>query len=286
MKAFNIKQQLTELVRHYFPAVDTAGFHFEPISGLSSESWRISGPDIEWLARPQSTWGRQTGTDRQREFHLLRRMDAVGLAPRPLLWRRDWLIIEWVPGRIATADEFADLLANGALAGVLSRIHQQPCSGYPLDLRALFARHWQQMDARRRSPALLRLHQHFQRSSWPTPLAYAPLHLDVHAENLLITEPGIMLIDWEYASDGDIAFEMAFIFRANQMDIPAQLDFLATYQRHRPGLSAGRLYRHVMQWLPWVDYLVLMWFEVRWRQTRQDRFLRALPALRRQLGLN
>ncbi|MCV9877706.1 thiamine kinase [Brenneria izbisi] len=286
MKAFNSKQQLTELVRHYFPAVDTAGFHFEPISGLSSESWRISGPDIEWLARPQSTWGRQTGTDRQREFHLLRQMGAVGLAPRPLLWRRGWLIIEWVPGRIATADEFADLLANGALASILSRIHQQPCSGCPLELRALFARHWQQMDARRRSPALLRLHQHFQRSPWPTPLAYAPLHLDVHAENLLITEQGVMLIDWEYASDGDIAFEMAFIFRANQMDTPAQLDFLATYQRYRPGLSARRLYRHVMQWLPWVDYLVLMWFEVRWRQTRQDRFLRALPALRRQLGLN
>ncbi|MFC3395286.1 thiamine kinase [Brenneria rubrifaciens] len=286
MEAFNIKGQLTELVHQYFPAVDTAGFHFKPVSGLSSESWRIRGPDIEWLARPQSAFGRQTGTDRQREYHLLRQMAAVGLAPRPLLWRRDWLIIEWAPGRIATADEFAAFLSRGALAGYLSRIHQQPCSGYPLDLRKLFARHWQLMAPHRRSPALLRLHQHFQRLPLPKPLAYAPLHLDVHAENLLITRNGIMLIDWEYASDGDIAFEMAFIFRANQMDSPAQMRFLETYQQHRPGLSARQIYRHVGPWLPWVDYLVMMWFEVRWQQTRQDKFLQALPSLRRQLGLN
>ncbi|PWC14178.1 thiamine kinase [Brenneria roseae subsp. americana] len=286
MDPFNIKQQLTELVHQFFPAVSTAGFHFEPISGLSSESWRISGPDIEWLARPQSALGRQTGTDRQREFHLLRQMAAAGLAPRPLLWRRDWLIIEWVPGRIATADEFSALLTRGALAGCLSRIHQQPCSGYPLDLRTLFSRHWQQMDPRRRSPALLRWHQHFQRLPLPAWFAYAPLHLDVHADNVLLTSNGMMLIDWEYASDGDIAFEMAFIFRANQMDTPAQINFLETYQRHRPGFSVERLYRHVVLWLPWVDYLVLMWFEVRWQQTRQDRFLQALPSLRRQLGLN
>lgn len=286
MATLNTKQQLTALVRQYFPAVDTAGFHFEPVSGLSSESWRITGPEITWLARPQSPLGYQAGTDRQREFHLLRQMAAAGLAPRPLLWQRDWLIIEWVPGRITNADEFSTLVTNGALAGCLSAIHQQPCSGYPLDLRKLFARHWQQMDVKRRSPELLRLYQHFQHESLPASLAYAPLHLDVHAENLLITDEGMMLIDWEYASDGDIAFEMAFIFRANQMDIPAQKAFLATYQQHRPGLSSERLYQHVVQWLPWVDYLVLMWFEVRWQQTKQDRFLEVIPSLRRQLGVN
>lgn len=268
-----------------FPAAQSADFHFESVGGLSSESWRISAPGFEALARPQSASGRLTGVDRHREFHLLRQMAAAGLAPRPLLWVKDWLIIEWAPGRVVTTAEFSALLNNGDLARYLAVIHQQPLSGYPLALQPLFALHWQRMDARRRTPALLRLHQRFQRQAPPKPLAVAPLHLDVHADNLLLTREKIQLIDWEYAADGDIALELAFIARANQLDVTTQRSFLQGYCRQRPGFSLACLQQQIERWLPWVDYLLLMWHEIRWRQTGQERFLQALAPLRRQLGL-
>ncbi|MBJ7221108.1 MULTISPECIES: phosphotransferase [unclassified Brenneria] len=285
MAPSNIKQQLIDTLGKHFPAVEPAGFHFAPVSGLSSESWRISAPGFAGLARRQSAAGRLSGTDRQREFRLLRQMAGAGLAPRPLLWDGRWLIVEWAAGRAATAAEFFDLLCNGDLARYLVRIHQRPRSGCPLALKPLFARHWQQMDGRRRSPSLLRLHQHFQREALPRMLAVAPLHLDIHAENLLLADGKMMLIDWEYAADGDIALELAFIFRANQLDPETQRRFLHTYRQQRPGFSIACLQQHTAQWLPWVDYLALMWYEVRWRQTGQDRFLRALAPLRRQLGI-
>ncbi|MDX5627384.1 MULTISPECIES: thiamine kinase [unclassified Brenneria] len=283
---YSSKQQIADVLGRRFPAAESAGFRFEPISGLSSESWRVSAPGFDGLARPQSASGRLSGVDRQREFHLLRQMAAAGLAPRPLLWEKGWLIVEWVPGRVATAAEFSALLNNGELARYLAVIHQRPRCGYPLTLPPLFALYWQRMDAGRRSPALLRLHQHFQRQAPPKPLAVAPLHLDVHAENLLLTGEKIMLIDWEYAADGDIALELAFIARANQLDAATQRRFLQRYRQQRPGFSLADLQRQTERWLPWVDYLVLMWHEIRWRQTRQDKFLRALAPLRRQLGLN
>ncbi|MCG8710120.1 phosphotransferase [Brenneria sp. 4F2] len=286
MAPYNSKQQITDIIGRHFPAAESAGFHLSPISGLSSESWRISAPGFDGLARPQSPAGRLSGIDRQREFHLLRRMAAAGFAPRPLLWENGWLIVEWVAGRVATAEEFAALLDNGVLARCLAGIHRRPRSGYPLALKPLFALHWQRMDDGRRSPALLRLHQHFQREAPPKPLAVAPLHLDVHAGNLLLTGENIMLIDWEYAADGDIGLEMAFIIRANQLDADAQWRFLHRYQQQRPGFSLTSLQRQAERWLPWVDYLVLMWFEIRWRQTRQDKFLLELAPLRRQLGIN
>ncbi|QTF08797.1 thiamine kinase [Brenneria izadpanahii] len=283
---YNSKQQIADIIGKHFPAAESAGFHFEPISGLSSESWRIRSPGFDVLARPQSVSGRLSGTDRQREFHLLRQMAKIGLAPRPLLWADGWLIVEWVAGRVATASEFSAFLRNGELARCLARLHQQPRCGYPLALKPIFARHWQMMDVRRRTPGLLRLHQDFQRKAQPKPLAIAPLHLDVHAENLLLTDETMMFIDWEYASDGDIALEMAFIMRANQLDSAAQRRFLQTYQQQRPGFSLACLRQRTAQWLPWVDYLVLMWYEIRWRQTGQERFLRALAPLRRQLGIS
>ncbi|MBN3163357.1 thiamine kinase [Pectobacterium brasiliense] len=287
MAPFSIKQagirQLTATIQKHFPAVEMADIRFELVGGLSSKSWRIRGPDIEWLARRQSPTERKMGVDRQREFALLRQMSAIGLAPRPRLWRDGWLIVEWVPGRIATADEFLMMLANGEVARLLSQLHRQPRCGHPLDLKVLFAQHWQLMDPCRRSPALLRAHHYFQRAALPTPLALAPLHLDVHAENLLITPQETMLIDWEYASDGDIAFELAFIVRASQMESMAQTHFLQSYQRHRRGFSVSRLQQQMMQWFPWVDYLVLMWFEVRWQQTKNPEFLAEIPALYHRL---
>ncbi|KFX07861.1 thiamine kinase [Pectobacterium betavasculorum] len=285
IKLAGIQQQLTATIQKHFPALEMADIRFELIGGLSSKSWRIHGAGIEWLARRQSSAERKMGVDRQRECALLRKMSAIGLAPHPLLWRDGWLIVEWVPGRIATTDEFLMMLANGEVASILSQLHRQPLSGYPLDLKTLFAQHWQLMDPHRRSPALLRAHHHFQRAALPTSMALAPLHLDVHAENLLITQQGTMLIDWEYASDGDIAFELAFIVRASQMDSVAQTYFLQSYQRHRRGFSVSRLQQQVKQWFPWVDYLVLMWFEIRWQQTKNPEFLAEIPTLRHRLKL-
>lgn len=277
-KQASIQQQLIAAIQKHFPAVEIADIRFELVGGLSSNSWRIRGPGIEWLARRQSPTERSMGVHRQREFTLLRQMSAVGLAPRPLLWRDGWLIVEWVPGRIATSDEFLMMLANGEVTRVLSQLHRLPCSGHFLDLKALFAQHWQRMDPSRRSPELLRAHQYFRRAVLPTPLALAPLHLDVHAENMLITPQGTMLIDWEYASDGDIAFELALIVRASQMESLAQTHFLQSYQRYRRGFSVSRLQQQMVQWFPWVDYLVLMWFEVRWQQTKNPEFLAELSA--------
>ncbi|MEH2920836.1 thiamine kinase [Samsonia erythrinae] len=276
------RQPLMTALQKHFPALDIADIRVEPVSGLSSKSWRIRSAGIDWLAREQPLAERQLGVDRQREFALLRQMSAAGLAPRPLLWRDGWLIVEWVPGRSATPDEFLMMLANGEIARMLSQLHSLPRCGYTLDLKALLSRHWQRMDPCRRSPALLRAHHYFQRTALPKPLALSPLHLDVHAENVLLVPQGTKLIDWEYAVDGDIAFELAFIIRASQMESRAQTRFLQDYQRCRRAFSISSLQQRVTQWFPWVDYLVLMWCEVRWHQTRDPEFLASIPALRRQ----
>lgn len=286
MAPFNNQPALMRLLAQRFPAVDTAGFHYEPITGLSSESWRIRFGENVWLARPQTPEGTTLGTCRQREYRLLRQMSEHRLAPAPLLCRDGWLIVAWQKGVILSRETFAQCLDDGRVARLLCRLHRLPRAGYHLALSAQLARHWQHMDARRRTPALLRLHRYFQHAPQPAMLAYAPLHLDVHAENVLMTPAQhLMLIDWEYAADGDIALELAFLMRSNALDDAQQQRLLETYQQQRPGLALAALTRSVRQWLPWVDYLILMWFEVRWHQTGQTCFLSGATLSRCRLGL-
>lgn len=48
----------------------------------------------------------------------------------------------------------------------------------------------------------------------------------------------------------------------------------------------ARLSRQIQQWLPWVDYLMLMWFEVRWQQTADPIFLAWAAPLRQRFNLS
>ncbi|NKI74567.1 phosphotransferase [Dickeya sp. CFBP 2040] len=284
MARYASSEALNALLQQALPAVATAGFHLQPINGLSHQSWLVASPVGMWLARGETPQGRQLGASRQREFQVLRKLSGQSLAPRPVCWREGWLLVEWLAGEPANARQFAQSLAEGQLAALMARLHHVPRYGYPLPLKRLMAQHWQHMDPARRSPRLMRACQRVINKPLPTPLLIAPLHLDVHPGNLLCTNKGWRLIDWEYAADGDIGLELALLFRGGELNDAQQQDFLQAYCQHWPGLCPTSLRRQVARWQYWVDYLVLMWFEVRWRQTGEAYYRQTANALRDTTG--
>ncbi|KFL01628.1 thiamine kinase [Serratia marcescens] len=264
--------------------MNTAGCHFSPVQGLTGESWRIDGAGITLLARQHSAEKRALGVSRRREAQVLRRC-APGLGPRVFAQNNQWLILEWLEGDVVTIAEFDALNQRGELAAMVATLHRRPLSGYRLDLRRQFLRYWQQLDTRRLTPAWLRLQRHFLRSALPRPLRLAPLHMDIHPGNLLATGEGLRLIDWEYAADGDVALDIAALFRSNGWSAERQQRFLQHYAR-QDYHDIARLQAQVRRWLPWVDYLMLLWFEVRWQQSGDVEFLRWGAALRRRFCLS
>ncbi|MGH1473504.1 thiamine kinase [Yersinia proxima] len=269
-----------------------ANWHISPVSGLTGESWRISYPSnktatINWLAREQSVQKTQLGVDRRRERKLLRHVAGHHLAPTVIAADQHWLVVNWLGGDVVTNAQFIELSNNGQLAELLTRLHHLPASGYRLDLRAQLIRYARQIDSKRLSPHWLRLHQHFLRRPLPQTLKLAPLHMDIHPGNLLTTPSGLKLIDWEYAADGDVALDIAALFRGNSWSAPQQQAFLQHYCANEQGYhDIERLSRQIQRWEPWVDYLMLMWFEVRWQQTGNTEFLQWVAPLRRRFNLS
>ncbi len=284
MAPLNAEAALRRLMETRLPAVNTAGCHFSPVQGLTGESWRIDGAGITLLARQHSAEKRALGVSRRREARVLRRC-APGLGPRVFAQNNQWLILEWLEGDVVTDTEFAALNQRGELAAMAAELHRRPLSGYRLDLQRQFRRYWQQLDRRRLTPDWLRLQRHFLRSASPRPLRMAPLHMDIHPGNLLATGEGLRLIDWEYAADGDVALDIAALFRGNGWSAGQQQRFLQYYARQGYH-DVARLQAQVHRWLPWVDYLMLLWFEVRWQQSGDAEFLRWGAAVRRRLCLS
>ncbi len=275
--------ELRRLIENQLPAVKTAGCRFSPVQGLTGESWRIEGEGVQLLARQQSAEKSALGVSRHREARVLCRA-GNGIGPQVLAQYNQWIILQWLDGDVVTETAFTLLNEGGELAKVMAGLHRQPLTGYSLNLHRQFAHYWQQLDRRRLTPAWLRLHQHFLHRRQPTPLKRAPLHMDIHPGNLIAQGESLRLIDWEYAADGDIALDIAALFRGNAWSPGSQQRFLQYYARigyrDLPLLTA-----QVQRWLPWVDYLMLLWFEVRWQQTGDPEFLRWGAVLHRRFCL-
>jgi thiamine kinase len=283
MAPLHTEAALRRLIERELPAVKTAGCRFSPVQGLTGESWRIEGEGVQLLARQQSAEKSALGVSRRREARVLCRV-GKDIGPQVLAQNNQWIILQWLTGDVVTETGFARLNEGGNLAELLAGLHQRPPSGYPLSLHRQFTRYWQQLDPRRLTPAWLKLHQRFLRRRPPTPLKLAPLHMDIHPGNLIAQGQGLRLIDWEYAADGDIALDIAALFRGNAWSPADQQQFLRHYARigysNLPLLST-----QVQRWLPWVDYLMLLWFEVRWQQTGDPEFLRWGAVLHRRFCL-
>ncbi|HFK7184459.1 TPA: phosphotransferase [Serratia odorifera] len=284
MATSNANAELRTLLQTRLPAVKTAGCRFSPVQGLTGESWRIEGEGICLLARQQTPDKSVLGVSRQREARLLRR-SAVTLGPTVVAQNARWIIVEWLEGDVVTETAFDQLRQNGGLARLTAGLHQRPLSGYRLDLPRRYQHYWQHLDRRRITPAWLRLQQRFLHAAAPQPLKLAPLHMDIHPDNMIAQPQRVRLIDWEYAADGDVALELAAMFRFNAWSGEQCQQFIEQYVQYGYH-DARRLTSQISHWLPWVDYLMLMWFEVRWQQSGESEFLRWAAALRQRFCLS
>ncbi|VAX76755.1 Thiamine kinase [Serratia symbiotica] len=280
MISFNLETKLRHLLNTWWPAVNTPGCHVTLVQGLTAASWRIDLDDQIVLVRTQTVEKSVLGISRKREARLLRR-SGKGLGPQVLAQSNHWIIVEWLIGQCATNKGLNALNQCGALAEMVAGLHRSPLSGYRLNLQKQLASYWYQLDKRRLTPAWLGYQQHFLRTTPPTPLKIAPLHMDIHPGNLVISTTGLRLIDWEYATDGDVALDIAVLFRNNDWTSDQQDCFLQHYTQHGYP-AASQLHAQVQHWLPWVDYLMLMWFEARWHQSKQAEFLHLGKFLRQR----
>ncbi|CAM3448010.1 MULTISPECIES: thiamine kinase [Yersinia] len=287
MVTYSVEASLRALIETRIPAVNTAGCHFSPVSGLTGESWRITGQNFQWLAREHSVAKRELGVNRQREQRILQQMSARALSPRVMIANQHWLVVEWLDGVVVEPQQFLQLADRGTLAELVARLHQAPRTGYPLNIHRQLLGYSERMDPSRRSADWLRLHKRFMAQKPPLPLNLVPLHMDIHPGNIIETNSGLRLIDWEYAADGDVALELAAMFRFNGWDNARQQAFLRQYGQ-QPGAyqDIAALTRQIARWSPWIDYLMLMWFEVRWKQTGEIGFLQWAAPLRRRFNLS
>jgi thiamine kinase len=208
----------------------------------------------------------------RRQFRALKRLPA-DLVPKPSFYRQGWMAVDFLAGEVKN-----DLPETLPLAAMLYHLHRQPRLGWRVTLLPLLEQYWQQAAPDRRTPEWLARLKRLRKAGEPRPLRLSPLHMDVHAGNIVHTASGLRLIDWEYAGDGDVALELAAVWADNGVRQRLIDDYAALAK-----LNADRLTRQVRRWRPWVLMLMAGWFEVRLQQSGDKQFIALADDVWRQL---
>lgn len=260
MRLRNSKLSRDELLSRVFPHYDIVAS--PEASGLSGSSCILQHGERRLVLR-QHHDPHAPESDFLRQYHALRQ-NPSSLAPKPVFYTPGWMAVDFLPGEIKSV-----LPAHRQLAALLYDLHQQPRFGWALSLQPLLMQYWEQCDPARRTPLWLRELQRLRKQGEPRPLRLAPLHMDVHAGNIVHTADGLRLIDWEYAGDGDVALELAAVWTADMKQRRA-LTWAYAEQAH---FSPEALWRQVKRWRPWVLMLMAGWFECRWQQSGDKQFI-------------
>jgi thiamine kinase len=252
---------LQRVIEKYLPAAQAAGC-FSHLQGLSGGSLHFTLGRKEYVARHQLA-APMPGVSLSRQYRALRRI-PTGIGSRPVCLAEGWLIVEWLNGEVKS-----ELPSLQTLTSLLYDLHRQHCFGWRISLLPLLEYYWQNAASQRRSLLWLRLMKQMKRQGEPKPLRLAPLHMDVHAGNLVNQPDGIKFIDWEYAGDGDVALELAAITLASNVESERLVHAYAQLSHIPPEALA----RQVARWQPWVIMLMASWYECRWSQTQDRTFI-------------
>lgn len=269
MQFSNSNLKRDALLSRYFP-------HYAPVegqdTGLSGGSCLISDGHQRLVLRQQH---QATSSPFLRQYRALKRLPRT-IAPQPHFFCKGWMAIDYIPGEMQNR-----LPESPVLAALLHDLHHCPPFGWRLSLLPLLETYWQQCAPSRRTLFWLQQLKARRREGEPLPLRLAPLHMDVHAGNLVHSPDGLRLIDWEYAGDGDIAMELAGVWTDSEHQ---RRELVAEYA-HRAALDEMRLWRQVVRWRPWIAMLMAGWFECRWQQTGDQQFITLADDAWRQLKM-
>lgn len=208
-------------------------------NGPTNASYLVERGGERFVLRIDKPEARRLGLDRASEHAVLDALAGAGLDRPPLVAdaARGLLLREFVPGRAWRLEELAEPANLARLAGLLRRVHALPPAGRAFDPLGAAARYAEQVGKVRARDLYAAAADAFARIE---PAAPALCHNDPVCGNVLETDAGPMLIDWEYAGVGDPFFDLAVVVRHHGIAAGPAQGFLAAYLGRDPVAAEAR----------------------------------------------
>jgi len=267
--------RVEEAARRYVPGVGAVSV--ERLGrGLVNESHRVVRDGRVYSLRMPTAEPAPTGVDREWECRVLALASAAGLAPTIVRCepRLGVLVAQWEEGPALRPDEARGLDAAVRVAELTRRVHALPLPGNarivePADWIEHYrdalirlppgARQALRMPGRADGADALQAESERRLGALEALTPRVLCHSDLHPANLVRTERGLVLLDWEYAHVSEALWDLAGWACNNDLEPAVRAVLLASYLG-RPASDEEAQRLEDLAWL--YDYVCLLWSEV------------------------
>lgn len=229
----------------------------QPLTGgLTNRCWKITlSSGISYVWRPTTTVTAAFGISRQREHQVLSALQTTGIAPQPVVLNTHGLLVEWLEG-----EALHDGTTPSELTSLLARVHKidpQRLSIPRFDFTRYIEHYWQQLDEQYKTPAVIACYQRWRHA--PTLEFITPVlcHCDLAGYNLVRSEKGMQVIDWEYATLADPRLDLALTIGAAALSLPEIVHHYCK-QSHISHYSVWE--EGVRAWQPRTQLMAMLWY--------------------------
>jgi thiamine kinase len=269
-----LPSEVEALALRYVPG--EGGVALEPLGlGLVNESYRVARGGRRYALRVAVPNALQLGLDRAWECRVLERAMASGIAPlieccEP---RCGILVARWVDGCAWTVEQVRRAENIERIAELARRIHalvvpaaarrMSPASWIAHYRDALIRygveAHHPLAGGRRLLDLQSALEERLTALAKLPPVESVLCHSDLHAQNLIASDQGLIVLDWEYAHVAEPFWDLAGWVGNNDLSADSSRLLLKAYLGRQPE-PADETRLNLLGWL--YDYICWMWGEL------------------------
>ncbi|MGY3570146.1 phosphotransferase [Vibrio paucivorans] len=250
--------------------------------GLTNRCWKVVLPNGDsYVWRPNTPITKAFSISRFQEYQILSAIESSSVGPKPITVNEHGLLVEWIEGESLT-----DSLAFDDLLKMLLKVHQLDTSRVPVAPFSYTARvdhYWLQIKKELKTENYQSLYQRWRSAPNLADVGKVLCHFDLAGYNMVKTEMGNRVIDWEYASIADPRLDLTLsimVFEEKPLE--------AVYRYCQLGEVEGvdDWAEGVLAWQPRTMMMAMLWYLLAYQLWGEAEYLEQAELLKSQLTVD
>ncbi len=259
-----IKDEIRQLISEVPGFDNNINLTFQYLAdGITNENYWLNINGYEYVLRINNPDSERLGLDRNAEIKIMSEVASLNIAPEHIFYsqKSNFYLSKWITGEVWRNSDLQKQINLNRLAQRLKQLHNLPSHSFPrmdlikrLDLyRTMIQKRHGDLPGIEKRILFYTINR---LGTMNHSLSACLCHNDLVIANIVeTTEQKICFLDWEYAAVNEPLFELAVIFKGNQLSEESRRYFLQAYL----GDESYQITEELAMWCWFYDYLSLLW---------------------------
>lgn len=237
--------------------------------GLTNRCWKVVSSNGEaYVWRPATQITKAFSISRFQEYQILSAIRDSQLSPAPIFINDQGLLVEWVEGESLAASLDFDSLLETMVA--IHSLNTQRIPVAPFNFTARVDHYWMLLREDLKTQPYHDVYQGWRKAPVLADVGTTLCHFDLAGYNMVKTEQGNKVIDWEYAALADPRLDLTLSI--DVMDA-SPLEAVYQYCKLREIEGVDDWVEGVMAWKPRATMMAMLWYLLAYQLWGDEQYL-------------